>query len=454
MIHLYASLRHYADHLWPIWLALPEELRGLAWSPRRSDWWSSPYTARTLPGPHEPVLVASWVDYRRVAPRPVVFVEHGAGQSYECDSRSAGDPSYSGGRLRDRVVLYVVPNELVAANCRREQPHVAVAVVGCPKLDPWHAMLAASDVPASLPGPSGDGNPDQGVGGAQPPEPSRGEAEPHPGDPCEGSAHGALAPGPRGATVPPAGPAERSAFPPHRPTASLRMARATGRTAALAHDAGWSSKAARWAHNPEVAGSSPAPATGNGLPFPSQRDSERPVIAFTFHWDCPLVPETRSAWPHYDRALPQLLTELDALGLDVLGHGHPRMWRTLARRWNQLGVAAVQELATVLDQADVLVADNTSALFEFASLGKPVVVLNAPWYRRDAHHGLRFWQHADVGVQVDGPELLVEAVCAALADPPVLAANRARVVEAVYPVRDGKAAQRAAQAVLELLTGG
>ncbi len=31
----------------------------------------------------------------------------------------------------------------------------------------------------------------------------------------------------------------------------------------LSTDAGWSSSVARWAHNPEVAGSNPAPATEN-----------------------------------------------------------------------------------------------------------------------------------------------------------------------------------------------
>src|SRR4029077_3894780 len=33
------------------------------------------------------------------------------------------------------------------------------------------------------------------------------------------------------------------------------------------HDAGWSSSVARWAHNPEVAGSNPAPATKARGPF-------------------------------------------------------------------------------------------------------------------------------------------------------------------------------------------
>src|SRR6476659_9788939 len=40
-------------------------------------------------------------------------------------------------------------------------------------------------------------------------------------------------------------------------------------------DAGWSSSVARWAHNPEVAGSNPAPATTAGLGL-----CPRPVLFF------------------------------------------------------------------------------------------------------------------------------------------------------------------------------
>jgi len=134
----------------------------------------------------------------------------------------------------------------------------------------------------------------------------------------------------------------------------------------------------------------------------------------------------------------------------VLGHGHPRLWSRIARRWQSLGVEPVRELAEVLERADVLVADNTSAMFEFASLGRPVVVLNAPWYRRDVEHGLRFWSHVP-GVQVDHRGLLVPAVDEALRNPDATAAQRAAATRAAYAHTDGMAAARAAQAIREAM---
>lgn len=177
------------------------------------------------------------------------------------------------------------------------------------------------------------------------------------------------------------------------------------------------------------------------------------VVAVTFHWECRLVPETRSSWEHYDRALPDLVAWADRNGIRLLGHGHPRLWGRIERRWRRLGVEPVERLADVLDRADLLVADNTSALYEFASLDRPVVVLNAPWYRRDVEHGGRFWTWADVGVQVDRPEQLPGAIAVALADPPAIRARRAEIVGEVYHRRDGRAATRAADAIEEVLAG-
>lgn len=174
-----------------------------------------------------------------------------------------------------------------------------------------------------------------------------------------------------------------------------------------------------------------------------------PTVAVTFHWDCGLVPETRSAVRHYQPALAHLRDSVSDMGGVLLGHSHPRAWAPMHRLWASLGVPSTADLADVLDRADVLVADNTSALYEFASLDRPVLALNAPWYRRDVQHGLRFWSHVP-GLQVDEPDQLADGVAAAWADPPSAQALRTAAVALVYAHRDGTAAARAAAAIVEV----
>jgi hypothetical protein len=186
----------------------------------------------------------------------------------------------------------------------------------------------------------------------------------------------------------------------------------------------------------------------NPAPVPSP-----PVVAVTFHWDCQVVPETRSAWRHYDRHLPGLKAAVEALGGTLIGHGHPRLWQRIRPRWVELGVEPVPALADVLTRASLLIADNTSAMYEFASLDRPVVAMNAPWYRRDVHHGMRFWD-AVPGVQVNSGTELPGAVRLALADPPDLARLRRAAVASVYAHTDGAAASRAAAAIMEVMGVG
>lgn len=138
---------------------------------------------------------------------------------------------------------------------------------------------------------------------------------------------------------------------------------------------------------------------------------QRPLpqtVAFTFHWDCTQTVETRTAWPDWRRQVEQVV----ASGRwPVLGHWHPRWARharkganPLAEWWSSLGVTpATRE--QVFEQAGLLVADNTSLLFEFAATGRPVLCLNAKAYRRDVEHGLRFWSHAPGHVLDPGDDL-------------------------------------------------
>lgn len=171
------------------------------------------------------------------------------------------------------------------------------------------------------------------------------------------------------------------------------------------------------------------------------------TVAITFHWECGVCPESRSAFTHYSAELPSIVQQLRRTGCEVIGHGHPRIWRRLEPLWRELGVDPVADWDDVIGRAGRLIADNTSALYEWAWLGRPVVVLNAPWYRRDVEHGLRFWTHVP-GVQVDEPGDVLDAVWRA--DDIEFRALRSAAARHVYaPGR--LAAVRAANAIMEAI---
>ena len=94
---------------------------------------------------------------------------------------------------------------------------------------------------------------------------------------------------------------------------------------------------------------------------------------------------------HYVQDLGKLVRLLRSLGFEVIGHHHPRDGR-LPTIWRNLQVRQV-DVAEVRDRADILVVDNSSLAYEMLYLGRGVVTLNAPWYRREVEHGLRFWEH-------------------------------------------------------------
>lgn len=169
-----------------------------------------------------------------------------------------------------------------------------------------------------------------------------------------------------------------------------------------------------------------------------------PIVGLAFHWFTGgVAPEARSALPHHQEAL-------GGLRYQTLGTGHPRVLGHLRGLYGACGVPLV-ETDEVFRRCRVLVCDNSSVGWEFASLDRPVVWLNAPWYRRDVEHGLRFWEFADSGIQVDEPGDLQAAIEAAYDDPEPYRSRRREVIGQVYAYTDGKAAQRAAEAIEEVL---
>lgn len=173
--------------------------------------------------------------------------------------------------------------------------------------------------------------------------------------------------------------------------------------------------------------------------------NDEPVVAFVWHWaNRWICPESNWAYPHWADALATL-TEMPDRGYRIVGHGHPRAINTLRGAYRRMGVACVDRLEDVWSVADVVVFDNTSAGWESAAVGCPVVLLDQPAYRRDVEHGLRFWEWADAGVRCGSGTAaeLHEAITETLRGDP---ARRTRLaaVDDLYPMLDGNAAARAA----------
>ncbi len=158
---------------------------------------------------------------------------------------------------------------------------------------------------------------------------------------------------------------------------------------------------------------------------PKPKDS---TIAISFHWDCFILPETRSSFEYFKNTLAPLANKFK-----LLGHGHPRLINKIKPIYQFLDIEVVENFDEVVERADLYICDNSSTLFEFAALDRPVVVLNPPWYRKDIEHGLRFWEFSDVGLNCNDPEDLIPTVYKALEDPEDIQIRRREITEQIYP---------------------
>lgn len=306
---------HYLQHLLPVWLALPETDRGACYTlSGRVAERAADYGIQTRLGQPDrtadgPVVVAGGNDVLGLRGRPLVLLEHGAGQAYT----GVDSVSYSGGGHRERVRLFVVPNERVASRNEVRYPG-AVHLIAAPWLE-WLRRTTPTD-------------------------------------------------------------------PPDR-------------------------------------------------------------VAFGTHWDCNLCPESRSAWRWWGDAARGWAANNPGL---AVWHPHPRWQRTYRGGWAAAFPEAqpCDKFEAAARSARLFVADNTSALFEWAALDRPVLVLDAPTYRQNVNHGLRFWEHADVGVRCADLADLPEAIAEARRDRPDVRARRAQITNAVFPVVDGSASLVAA----------
>jgi hypothetical protein len=146
--------------------------------------------------------------------------------------------------------------------------------------------------------------------------------------------------------------------------------------------------------NQKVADSWGRPAVAVGCPALDEIERKyqpTPKVAITFHWNAwKVCPEARSARDHYAEDLHTIVQWIRSDDMEPIGHWHPND-STTKMMWDHLGVPTEPDPDVVLERANMLIVDNSSLGYEAAALGINVLWLNAPWYRRDVNHGLRFW---------------------------------------------------------------
>lgn len=181
------------------------------------------------------------------------------------------------------------------------------------------------------------------------------------------------------------------------------------------------------APGPHVKDPGPRSVAYVGCPAIEGRDigvGGRTMKAISFHWDCPVSVEASTSFWQY---LPFLQEQAARLG-GLLVHAHPLIQDDV---FEQLGPGLVPcpDFDQILDEAAVYAVDNSSTMFEFAALDRPVVVINSDKYRRHVTHGKRFWDWADVGIQIDAPDQLAAAMLSSLESDPQSDRRRAIVGE-------------------------
>jgi len=184
-----------------------------------------------------------------------------------------------------------------------------------------------------------------------------------------------------------------------------------------------------------------------------------PTLALTWHWPCNVAPTgARGGPPWSGSLLNDFHTALVHLRSKwrgpMIGTSHPRAQNQARTAYRSVGIEYVPDFTDVLMAADVLSFDNTSAGWEAAALGVPVVLLSSPWWSRDVEQGLRFWKWADIGPEVvcdTYPEALadrwVEAAVTALTQRHLYAPKAVAMSAEVFPYREDST-QRAVDALL------
>jgi len=193
-----------------------------------------------------------------------------------------------------------------------------------------------------------------------------------------------------------------------------------------------------------------APAVAVGCPKMDQyigwRCQQRSVC-FVWHWDANFCPEASQTWTYWAAGMKEVTDHFKRQEVIVYGHGHPKWGGALDMPMRMAGMSVLPSEVGVFLHASTMFVDNSSLGPEFASLGRPVYWLNAPWYRRDVCHGRRFWEWTALTAAFDSPAELLDIDIDLLNS----SYDSRRLAENAYAYFDGEAAQRAALFVMQRL---
>lgn len=173
--------------------------------------------------------------------------------------------------------------------------------------------------------------------------------------------------------------------------------------------------------------------------------SKKPVIALAWHWRCGRGGNTDTLFDEYREVLPEL-----AKHYKLLGHGHPHIIDELIPIYEDLGIEHTRYLEDVFDRADLMIADATSAIYEFAALDRPVVPLWGSKYSETNFGGLNDCR-MDLGSPCWKPDELIPAVERALKNLKAVTAKRHKTVAKAYANLDGTATAAAIKAIVEVV---
>lgn len=170
-------------------------------------------------------------------------------------------------------------------------------------------------------------------------------------------------------------------------------------------------------------------------------------VCLAFHWDCPISPEARSAWAHYNRDLDTIADQLRRQGFTPHAHAHPKWHHAITAALVDAGFEFLESEEEVFERCGSLIMDSSSLMYEFAALDRPVIALDAPWYRQDVEHGLRFWAYVP-GPRMDCPYDLWHYPFLSRFNADYAIERRRSAAAYAYAHRDGSSSQRAADFVV------